>query len=142
MSISNLAPVLGGGILFGAGAALLELGASRVAGFSGIVAGVVDPSTRREHWRWWVLAGLVLAGGIGLSFDAAAVSAASPRAWPLVAIAGLLVGFGTRIGRGCTSGHGVCGVSHGAPRSLAATATFMATGFFAFQLVRLGEVLS
>lgn len=119
---------LGGGILIGLAAALMLLGVGRIAGVSGIAAratGLSDSSLPKPS-AWMFL--------LGLPVGALVVSAAMGRfepsfASPLVlAIAGLLVGAGTRLGSGCTSGHGVCGMSRLSPRSLVATATFMAFG--------------
>jgi uncharacterized membrane protein YedE/YeeE len=117
-----------GGILIGLSASAMLLLDGKVAGISGILAGVLKPVRGDTPWRVSFLAGL-LAGGLLLriwlpeAFDFGII-----RPLPLLAIAGLLVGFGTRLGNGCTSGHGVCGVSRLAPRSLAATATFIFTG--------------
>jgi uncharacterized membrane protein YedE/YeeE len=117
-----------GGILIGLSASAMLLLDGKVAGISGILAGVLKPVRGDTPWRISFLAGL-LTGGLLLkiwlpeAFDFGIV-----RPLPLLAIAGLLVGFGTRLGNGCTSGHGICGVSRLAPRSLAATATFIVTG--------------
>lgn len=137
LSIHDLPPILLGGALFGAGAAVLELVMGRTAGFCGIVGGALDRATRREAWRWWLLGGVVLAAGVGVALDPSSVVAHATRSWPVVAIAGVLVGYGTRVANGCTSGHGICGVSRGAPRSLAATATFLVVAFATFQTAHL-----
>lgn len=118
---------LAGGLLLGAGAAMLLLMTGRIAGVSGMFARFVRISDGGPPWR--VAAGFV----IGLPLGAALVSTfarapdiAVTSSAPLLIAAGLLVGFGTRLGGGCTSGHGVCGISRLSPRSLVATATFMA----------------
>jgi uncharacterized membrane protein YedE/YeeE len=119
---------LGGGVLVGLAAALLLLFSGRVAGISGIVGGLLRPLRGDIAWR------AAFAGGLVAAPLAWALFADVPRihvqATPFVMVAaGLLVGFGTRLGSGCTSGHGVCGLSRGSPRSLAATLAFMSAGF-------------
>jgi uncharacterized membrane protein YedE/YeeE len=128
-------PSLLGGVLIGLSASAMLLLDGKIAGISGILAGVLRPVKGDTLWRVCFLAGL-LAGGLLLrtlcpsAFDFGII-----RPVPLLAIAGLLVGFGTRLGSGCTSGHGVCGVSRLSPRSLVATGTFIVTGAFAVYLV-------
>ena len=126
-----------GGALIGVSATIMLLGVGRVAGISGILGGALipgPPATGEDgdrSWRWAFLAGLLL-GGLALRLLApATVSAISPAPLSLVVVAGLLVGVGTQLGNGCTSGHGVCGMSRLAPRSMAATITFMLTGAIA-----------
>ena len=114
-----------GGALIGVAATLYLLATGRIAGVSGIVGGALrEPQARNERLAF--LAGLIAAGLIAALV--AAPTAASATATPVLLVAGLLVGFGTRVGGGCTSGHGVCGVSRGSLASLVATATFIATG--------------
>ncbi len=118
-----------GGVLIGLAATVMLLFHGRITGITGILAGVLDRRSRGDVlWRVLFFGGLV-AGGTVLALAAPQLFTAdlvrSP--WAIVA-AGLLVGFGTRLGSGCTSGHGVCGISRFAPRSLVATAIFMATG--------------
>jgi len=118
-----------GGVMIGVAATLMLLLHGRVAGITGILAGVLDKRKPGDvSWRTLFFAGLI-AGGIIMAF-------AMPQGfdidivrspWAVIA-AGLLVGFGTRLGNGCTSGHGVCGISRFAPRSLVATGTFILTG--------------
>ena len=119
---------LAGGVLIGLAAALMLLGAGRIAGVSGIAAratGLSDGGMSRSS-AWMFLAGLPLGALIvGVMSNTAAPQFASP---PVLISAGLLVGIGTRMGSGCTSGHGVCGVSRLSRRSMVATVTFMATG--------------
>ncbi|MCZ8136061.1 MAG: YeeE/YedE family protein [Porphyrobacter sp.] len=120
---------LAGGLLIGLAAALMLLGAGRIAGVSGIAAravGLASGSLPRSG-AWAFIIGLPLGALIVTSLSGAAVPAFAGTV-PLV-IAGLIVGVGTRLGSGCTSGHGVCGMSRLSQRSLVATATFMATGF-------------
>lgn len=118
-----------GGVLIGAAATLMLLLHGRVAGITGILAGVLDKRKPGDvNWRTLFFAGLITGGlvmafAMPQGFDIDIVR--SP--WAVIA-AGLLVGFGTRLGSGCTSGHGVCGISRFAPRSLIATGTFILTG--------------
>jgi uncharacterized protein len=119
---------LAGGLLLGIAAAMFILLNGRVLGISGIVGGLLKPLAGDAGWRLAFLAGLLAAPAAWALFatPAAPRIAAGPA---LLVVAGLLVGWGTRYGSGCTSGHGVCGLSRLSPRSLAATLTFMATGF-------------
>lgn len=125
------APLSGliGGVLIGLAAALMLLGAGRIAGVSGIAArafGIADSSMPRSG-AWAFILGLPLGAWLVTSTtDAAAPTFAGPVT---LALAGVIVGVGTRLGSGCTSGHGVCGMSRLSQRSLVATATFMVTGF-------------
>lgn len=116
-----------GGAMIGAAAALLLLANGRIAGVSGIVGSFLPPTASDRGWRWAFLAGLVGAGIVGAI---AAPSAIGPveRSIGVIVVGGVLVGFGTRMGGGCTSGHGVCGISRLSPRSIAAAATFVAIG--------------
>jgi uncharacterized protein len=118
---------LAGGMLIGAAAALLVLLSGRIAGISGIVGGLIEVRRGDIAWRLAFVAGLLVA-------PAAMLLVGRPLApridagMVLLLVAGLLVGLGTRYGSGCTSGHGVCGLSRLSPRSLVATAIFMAAG--------------
>jgi uncharacterized protein len=114
-----------GGALIGVAATLYWVATGRIAGVSGILAGALrEPQARNERLAF--LAGLIGAGLIAAMFFGAA--SASATATPVLLVAGLLVGFGTRVGGGCTSGHGLCGMSRGSLASLVATATFIVTG--------------
>ncbi|WP_279358635.1 YeeE/YedE family protein [Methylobacterium indicum] len=129
---------LAGGALIGAAAALLLLANGRIAGISGILGGLAGAEARDRAWRLAFLVGL-LAGPVLyrlVSGDWPAVG--SVASWPVLVAAGLLVGFGTRLGSGCTSGHGVCGLARLSPRSFAAVATFMACAILTVFLVRHG----
>jgi len=126
---------LAGGLLIGLATSLLLLLNGRVAGISGIVGGLFAPSRGDIGWRLAFIAGLLL------SPSAFALAAPLPRlhieaAYPVLVLAGLLVGIGTRYGAGCTSGHGVSGLSRRSPRSIAATGAFMLAGFATVYLVR------
>ena len=125
-----------GGMLIGLSASLLLLGAGRVAGISGITAGVFSGGPLERGWRAAFLVGLVGAGVVAALLAPATISS-SPRPLTWLAAAGLLVGVGTRLGSGCTSGHGVCGVSRLSPRSLVATLIFVAAGMSTVTLLRL-----
>lgn len=126
---------LAGGALIGLAASVLLVLLGRIAGVSGVVGGLLMPRRGDVAWRVLFLGGLVTAGLIGAWLAPASV-APSPRAPVTLIAAGLLVGIGTRVGAGCTSGHGVCGVSRLSPRSIAATATFIASGVLTVWLFR------
>ena len=118
---------LAGGVLIGLSATLLLLLNGRVAGVSGILGGVLFPQRDDVSWRLMFLLGLVVAAGLYMAFVPGALLPRSDFSRAGLVIAGLLVGFGTRMGNGCTSGHGVCGLGRLSMRSLAAVLTFMAT---------------
>ena len=118
---------LGGGLLIGAASALLLVTHGRIAGISGICGSLLQPDTTDRAWRLAFVLGLALAGITAVIIAPSAIGG-SPRTLPMVAVAGVLVGFGTRMGSGCTSGHGVCGLSRRSRRSFVAVMTFMATG--------------
>ncbi|MCF3497867.1 YeeE/YedE family protein [Stenotrophomonas maltophilia] len=132
-----------GGALIGAAAVVLLATTGRVAGISGIAAGSVRATPGDRGWRWAFLLGLLAAAGGVLYWQA--VPGQAPRnllrdalpAWQLIG-AGLLVGFGTRLGNGCTSGHGVCGLARGSKRSLLAVLVFMACAMLTTFLIRHG----
>ena len=126
MTLSYLV-ALAGGVLIGLSATLLLLLDGRIAGMSGILGGTLFPRRGDVSWRVMFLLGLVVAAALYMAFVPGAPLPRSdfPRAG--LVIAGLLVGFGTRMGNGCTSGHGVCGLGRLSMRSLAAVLTFMAT---------------
>jgi uncharacterized membrane protein YedE/YeeE len=114
-----------GGAMIGLAAGMLLLGNGRVAGISGIVGRVLRPGPGEQRgWRAAFLLGLPL-GAMLVSLAMGPLAVESATSPVLLVIAGLLVGFGTRLGNGCTSGHGVCGVARGSRRSIAATVTFM-----------------
>jgi uncharacterized protein len=126
-----------GGALIGLAASLLLLGSGRIAGVSGITAGALfSRDAEGRPWRRAFLLGLI-AAGVPFVLLAPEAIGASPRPTIWLAISGVLVGVGTSIGSGCTSGHGVCGVSRLSPRSLVATALFVATGMLTVALWRL-----
>ena len=127
---------LAGGVLIGLSATLLLWLDGRVAGVSGIFNGVLFPAPGDVTWRLAFLVGLVAAAGLYMAF---VPGAPVPRGdFPRVGlvVAGVLVGFGTRMGNGCTSGHGVCGLGRLSMRSLAAVVTFMATAIATTFVIR------
>ncbi|NML62605.1 YeeE/YedE family protein [Massilia sp. RP-1-19] len=126
---------LAGGLLIGLAAALLILFNGRIAGISGILGGLLRPARGDISWRAAFLSGLVLAP-LAYSMFAPLPAVTIDADTAALVAAGLLVGAGTRYGSGCTSGHGVCGLSRLSPRSLAATAAFMAAGFATVFLIR------
>ena len=138
--MENFTPVsaLIGGALIGLGAAIMLLASGRIAGISGIVGGLLSPHVGDFVWRLCFVAGLVAGAGLFavvapdrfvVDLDASSVS---------IVAAGLLVGYGTRLGSGCTSGHGVCGIGRLSPRSYVATPLFMASAMVTVWIVRHG----
>jgi len=119
---------LAGGAMIGAAAALLILGAGRILGAAGILGGALDGRDGEAAWRWSLIVGLVLSPLIARALWGAAAPVFATH-WPALIASGLLVGLGARLGSGCTSGHGVCGLARLSPRSFVATAIFMATAF-------------
>lgn len=126
-----------GGVLIGVSVSLMLLWNGRVTGISGIINGVLSPVKGDTQWRWLFIIGLVLGGLVmGQLNPKVFENTVKTEIWTTV-VAGLLVGFGTIMGSGCTSGHGVCGISRLSPRSLVATIVFMAAGIAAVYLFRL-----
>lgn len=128
-----------GGILIGVSAALLLVFAGRIAGITGIMGGVLQRRAGDLAWRLWFLGGLIGGGVILGRLHPSAFTGAVGRPPELLLLAGVLVGFGTRMGNGCTSGHGVCGIGRLSPRSLVATAVFIATGALTVFVVRCAQ---
>lgn len=116
-----------GGAMIGLASAALMLTHGRIAGISGVAGSLLQPTTRDRSWRYAFLGGLVMSGLVAGLVAPSAVGT-SVRSLPIVILAGAIVGFGTRLGSGCTSGHGICGVSRLSPRSIVAVGTFIATG--------------
>jgi uncharacterized membrane protein YedE/YeeE len=119
---------LAGGVLIGAAAGMFALLNGRIAGISGVIGGLLRPATGDLAWRAAFVIGLLGSPLVYALFTVLPTPRISAEYGALV-LAGLLVGIGTRYGSGCTSGHGVCGLSRLSPRSLVATATFMSAGF-------------
>ena len=128
--MSQFTPIasLIGGALIGLSTSTLLLFNGRIAGISGIFGGLLVPRKGDVAWRASFLAGLLAAGLVLAALVPSAFPKEPLRPLGLVALAGLLVGFGTRLGNGCTSGHGVCGISRLSARSTVATLSFMAAG--------------
>jgi uncharacterized membrane protein YedE/YeeE len=128
-------PALAGGLLIGLAAAVFVLFNGRIAGISGILGGLLRPHPGDVGWRVAFLAGL-MAAPVLYGLIAALPKVTVDAGEGTLVVAGLLVGVGTRYGAGCTSGHGVCGISRRSPRSLIATAAFMFAGFVTVYIVR------
>jgi uncharacterized membrane protein YedE/YeeE len=128
MAFTVVASLVGGALIGASASALLVLN-GRVAGISGMLGGLVRPERGEWSWRLAFVGGLAVGGALLAWLRPELVPSVSPGVpWPLIVVAGLLVGFGTQLGNGCTSGHGVCGISRLSVRSLAATLIFMLTG--------------
>src|SRR5690349_10200992 len=135
-SLESYGLALLGGALIGLSASVVLLTHGRVAGISGLFGGLFLPGYDVRHFRLWFLTGLVAAGAaLSLAYPMAFSFAQAPSLG-LIAVAGLLVGFGTRLGGGCTSGHGICGICRFSRRSLAATGLFMATAIVTSLILR------
>lgn len=135
--MTNFTPLsaLIGGALIGLSAVLLMLATGRIAGISGIVGGLLGAGRIDAAWRLAFILGLIAGAGIvGMAGIAPVIEIEA--SWPVVIAGGLLVGFGTRLGGGCTSGHGVCGIARLSRRSLLATVLFMAAGASVVFVVR------
>ena len=130
-------PAFFGGILLGLAAALYVILHGRILGISGIVSGLLPPTKEGDtHWRLSLVLGLLSAPLLASFFFGLYTITVIDADWITIVIAGLLVGFGANYGSGCTSGHGVCGLSRLSPRSLVATVSFMSAGFFIVFVIR------
>lgn len=129
-----------GGVMIGLASWLLLASLGRVAGITGILGGALAPfggvPKHERAWRWAFVVGLIGMGAIA-AFTLGTPTLATPRPFPLLILAGLLVGFGTVLGSGCTSGHGVCGIGRRSARSIVSTVVFMTAGFATVTLVKL-----
>ena len=126
---------LAGGLLIGSSVVLLLYTLGRIAGISGIAAGAITQNGIERYWRLAFLAGIVLSAVLYMVFIGdLQIQTQMSSAW--LVVAGLLVGFGTRLGSGCTSGHGVAGLSRLSPRSIVATLTFMAAAIVTTNIIR------
>lgn len=126
-----------GGVLIGCAVILMFLLNGRITGISGIVGGLVKPEKGQVGWRVVFLLSLITGGALYPLLWGRDLPVELNSPWFVYAIAGLLVGFGTRTGSGCTSGHGICGLARFSPRSMVATITFIATAAVTHTLVRL-----
>jgi uncharacterized membrane protein YedE/YeeE len=127
-----------GGAMIGCASVLLMLFTGRIAGISGIFGGFLTPTGGDKTWRLAFIAGLIVAPVLGGMVGYPLPMPQMPQSWSLIIIAGLLVGFGTRLGSGCTSGHGICGVARLSIRSVIATAIFMLTAIVVVAIARHG----
>lgn len=128
---------LGGGLLIGLGAVLLMLGLGRILGATGVLSGAVFPENREElSWRLALIAGMTLAPGMLFLVTGAMPTLSVPVSPVMIVIGGVLVGLGASLGSGCTSGHGVCGLSRLSVRSFVAVPTFMATAAITVFVIR------
>ena len=129
-------PAFFGGILLGIAAALYVILHGRILGISGIVSGLLSPKEGDIQWRFSLVLGLLSAPILASLFFGLHTMTVIDADWITIIIAGVLVGFGANYGSGCTSGHGVCGLSRLSPRSLVATVSFMSAGFFIVFVIR------
>jgi uncharacterized protein len=136
--MANFTPVSAaiGGALIGLSAVLLMVLNGRIAGVTGVFAGLIDPVSTDRAWRATFIAGMILAPLSAALVGYTIPIPRMPASLVTVVIAGLLVGFGTRLSNGCTSGHGVCGIARLSPRSITATVVFMAAAIVVVALTR------
>lgn len=126
-----------GGVLIGLAAVLLFMFNGRIAGISGIASGLLTPKPAGKTWKLMFLLGLLLGPFLYAVFAGKLPEAEFSISYPGIVLAGLLVGFGSKMGSGCTSGHGICGLSRLSPRSIVAVLVFMFSGFLMAGFVRL-----
>ena len=129
-------PSLLGGMILGVAAALYVILHGRILGISGIVSGLLRPKESDTAWRLSLVLGLITAPFLAALFFGIFPIIEIDSSWTTIMIAGLLVGFGAQYGSGCTSGHGICGLSRLSPRSLLATLAFMGAGFITVFMIR------
>jgi uncharacterized membrane protein YedE/YeeE len=134
--LQDIVYALIGGMIIGLASSFMLLFHGRIFGISGIIAGVLKPEGFETWWRIAAVLGLVTGGVLIQWFGLPAFPTEAINPSGITILAGLLVGFGTRLGSGCTSGHGICGISRLSPRSIIATLTFMATGFITVYIFR------
>jgi uncharacterized membrane protein YedE/YeeE len=125
-----------GGLFIGLSATMLMWFSGRIAGISGIFFGAFDGAKHDTAWRWWFIVGLLVGAGSYLWATGPVYVPRTDFPLILVALAGIIVGVGTQLGSGCTSGHGVCGIARFSMRSILATITFMITGIATTYMVR------
>ncbi|MBL9007362.1 MAG: YeeE/YedE family protein [Myxococcales bacterium] len=136
MDVLSYLPALAGGLMIGTAAALMLWLEGRIAGISGIVGGLLQRTQGDATWRIAFLLGLIASPLLLMLFTGQRAQVHATVSPSMLVLAGLLVGFGTRLGSGCTSGHGVCGLARRSPRSLVAVATFIATGALTVYFMR------
>ncbi|KPP82069.1 MAG: putative transmembrane protein [Oceanicaulis sp. HLUCCA04] len=140
-TVTQFTPVsaLIGGVLIGLSAVMLMALNGRIAGIAGIVGGLLGPAPFMRldrYWRLAFVAGLIAAPALWFAITGSAPQISVTDSWPMLIVAGLVVGIGTQIGSGCTSGHGVCGLARLSPRSLVATGLFMAAALLTVFVTR------
>ena len=140
--MQNFTPLmsLAGGIIIGCAALLLLVSIQRIAGISGIIGGLFPVIRQDLTWRLFFVAGLLLGGFVLAAVYPNSLAINLTYSTPALVVAGLLVGFGSRLGNGCTSGHGICGLGRLSSRSMIAVVTFMATGIISAVMV--GQIFS
>jgi uncharacterized protein len=138
--MANFTPISAaiGGALIGLSAVLLMLFNGRIAGITGIAAGILDPLSSDRGWRATFVVGLIAAPLSALLLGYPLPIVQMPASYVTIAVAGLLVGFGTRLSNGCTSGHGICGIARLSPRSIIATGIFMVAAIVVVAITRHG----
>jgi uncharacterized membrane protein YedE/YeeE len=137
--MSSYLIALAGGALLGLAAGAFYLTAGRIAGVSGIAGGLLAPGAAGDRtWRLLFLAGLICGGLITAAVSPSSLAWTVPRSLTALAVAGVLVGVGTSIGSGCTSGHGVCGIGRLSPRSIVATGVFTVVAMITVAIIRHG----
>jgi len=129
-------PSLLGGVILGVAAALYVLLHGRILGVSGVVSGLLHPTLTDSAWRVSLVLGIISSPFLAALFFGIFPVIEIDSDWTVIVVAGLLVGFGTHYGSGCTSGHGICGLSRLSPRSLIATLSFMGAGFLTVFILR------
>lgn len=136
--MANFTPIAAaiGGVLIGFSAALLLQLNGRIAGVTGIFAGMLDPASNDRAWRGAFIVGLIAAPLSAALLGYTVPIPQMPASYVTLVVSGLLVGFGTRLSNGCTSGHGICGIARLSPRSITATATFMVAAIIVVALMR------
>jgi uncharacterized membrane protein YedE/YeeE len=136
--MANFTPVSAaiGGMLIGLSAVLLMLSTGRIAGICGIFSGLLNLQGDDKGWRIAFVGGLILAPAIAGWAGYGVAMSGLPASWAVIVVSGLLVGFGARLGSGCTSGHGICGIARLSPRSIAATIVFMLTAIMTVAITR------
>lgn len=126
--LSDFGAALVGGVMIGVSVSMILLFNGRIAGLSGVVAGTLSPARGEFGWRVAFLAGMALVGAVVGVWRPELIADNTGASLSAVVLSGFMVGFGVRLGSGCTSGHGICGISRLSPRSLVATLCFMAAG--------------
>jgi uncharacterized protein len=136
--MANFAPISAavGGALIGLAAVMLMRLNGRIAGVTGIFAGLIDPFSTDRAWRATFVVGLIAAPLSAALLGCSIPISHIPASFAAIAVAGLLVGFGTRLSNGCTSGHAVCGIARSSPRSITATTIFMAAAMVIVAVMR------